>query len=96
MAKVNPPPILRRPPSLARDGESDAYLRQLEWIVFQLWSRTGGAEDAIETNEEPAIATAFAQLKDLADRVGSGELLTSDTDSFTVDSTLFYCDETEA
>jgi hypothetical protein len=37
-----------------------------------------------------------AQFNDLINRIGSGELLTSDTASFTVDSNRFTVDMTEA
>jgi hypothetical protein len=96
MAKVNPPPQIRRPPKISQDRELRPYFERLEWLLFQLWTRTGGSSDSIEDNAEPVVATAFAQLKDLAERVGSGEALTVDTTSWTVDTTRFYADETEA
>lgn len=93
---VNPPPQLRIPDSLTRDRETFGYFRQLNQISFQLWNRTGGSTDAIADAQEPVIATAFAQLKVLNERLGSDELLTADTTGWTVDSTRFWADETEA
>jgi hypothetical protein len=93
---VNPPPQLRIPDALAKDREVFGFFRQINQILFQLWNRTGGEDDAIADAQEPVIATAFAQLKVLNERVGSGELLTADTTSWTVDSTRFWADETEA
>lgn len=70
MARVNPPPTLRRPPSLAKDQAADAYLRQLEWILFQLWERTGGGDDIIDDSANQNVDTdalygLFAQLDEL-------------------------------
>lgn len=62
---VNPPPQLRIPDSLAGDRETFGYFRQLNQILFQLWVRTGGSDDAITSieNEEifdPGIQTSNA------------------------------------
>ncbi len=93
---VNPPPQLRIPDSLATDRETFAYFRQVQQILFQLWNRSGGEDDSIADAQEPVIATAFAKLKELNERLGSGELLTVDTTSWTADQTIFFADETEA
>lgn len=93
---VNPPPQLRIPESLAQDRETFAYFRQVQQILFQLWNRSGGEEDGIADAQEPVIATAISQLKELEERIGSGELLTVDTTAWTADQTIFFADETEA
>lgn len=95
MAKVDPfvAPIPRK---FLNDPELRPFFEYLNRFLHDLFIRTGGGEDVIEENEEPVIATAFAQLKDLSERVGSGELLTVDTTSWTADQTIFFADETEA
>ena len=55
-----------------------------------------------ESNETTtAIDASIVQILDasifvLQARLGSGDFLTSDTDSFTVDSTVLFADMTEA
>ena len=58
MAKVNPPPIAKRPPEFVNDrGGKDAYFRQLEWIVYQLWVRTGAGDDTVNSTANQQIDT---------------------------------------
>lgn len=45
--KVNPPPQLRIPEKLFNDPVSRAFFEQMRIILFQLWQRTGGANDAV-------------------------------------------------
>lgn len=49
MARVNPPPI-KVPQSIATDlsPEGFRYLNDLTFVVFQLWERTGGGNDAVD------------------------------------------------
>ncbi len=49
--QVNPPPQVRIPDSLARDPEAFGYFRQINQILFQLWTRTGGETDAVSATE---------------------------------------------
>lgn len=62
MTQVNPPPRLRIPQSLARDPQSREFLEQVNIILFQLWTRTGGSEDTVEIDRE--------RIKELEDQVG--------------------------
>jgi len=55
---VNPPPQLRIPDALAVDRETFAYFRQVQQILFQLWTRTGGSDDIISDLEESGEAEA--------------------------------------
>lgn len=48
MTQVNPPPNLRLPKKLAQDRDSREYFEKLQFILFQLWTRTGGGTDLIE------------------------------------------------
>lgn len=52
MAVVNPPPQLRIPAALLVDREVENFFRQQQQILFQLWNRTGGPQDAIENGEQ--------------------------------------------
>lgn len=58
---VNPPLNLRAPRRLSGDPESDAFFRQLITILFQLWERTGGGDDAVSSleAEQPDTDTLF-------------------------------------
>lgn len=47
MSKVNPPPALRLPLSLAQNQEARVYFEQINKILFQLWTRTGGGNDDV-------------------------------------------------
>lgn len=53
--KVNPPPSLRIPPTLAVNQDTRVYLEQVNRILFQLWQRTGGGTDAIADVEDSAL-----------------------------------------
>jgi len=47
MSLVNPPPALRLPESLRQNNEVRIYFEQINRILFQLWTRTGGGNDNI-------------------------------------------------
>lgn len=47
MSRVNPPPALRLPLSLAQNQEARVYFEQINKILFQLWTRTGGGNDDV-------------------------------------------------
>lgn len=93
---VNPPPQLRIPEAFQKDRETFGYIRQLNQILFQLWTKTGGTEDEVSNALNQFTPTSTARLNALALQLGSGDALTSDTDSFTVDSTILFVDQTEA
>lgn len=94
--RVNPPTQLELPQKIAQDPELKKAFDDRDFILFQLWKRVGGGEDLVDDSLEQVITALGAQLKELQDQVGSGELLTVDNTSWTVDSTNFYADETEA
>ena len=52
MARVNPPPNLRTPKRFMAENDSRSYFEQLEFILFQLWGRTGGQNDDINDGGE--------------------------------------------
>ena len=95
MSKVNPPPHLRIPDRFFQDKELRPYFEQVEFILFQLWKRTGGSTDAVESASQYSPSMQ-AFINDINDRLGSGDALTSDETGFTVDSTLLTVDMVEA
>ncbi len=55
MSKVNPPPSLRIPPTLAQLQDTRVYFEQINRILFQLWTRTGGGNDTVSDLEDSAL-----------------------------------------
>ena len=94
--RVNPPKQLVLPPKIAQDPELKKAFDDRDFILFQLWKRTGAGEDLVDDSLEQVITALGAQLKELQDQVGSGEPLTVDSTSWSVDTTIFWADETEA
>ena len=95
MANVNPPPHLKLPKQFFDDKGAREYFQSLEFIVFQLWKRSGGGTDAIETANQ-FVTSNQAAVNAINQRLGSGDALTSDETGFTVDSTLLSADMDEA
>ena len=65
MVDVRPPPQLRIPDTLRQDRETFGYFEQLNRLLFAMWQRTGGSNDAISILEngelyEPGIETSDA------------------------------------
>ena len=54
---ANPPPQIRRPNKLSADKELDSYFRQIEWLLFQLWNRTGGGDDVVDSTINSQVDT---------------------------------------
>ena len=94
--RVNPPKQLVLPQKIAQDPELKKAFDDRDFILFQLWKRTGAGDDIVDGSQEQVITALGAQLNKLQNQVGSGEALTADTTSWTVDSTNFWTDETEA
>lgn len=67
-------------------------LRMHEWMenITQESNETSSAVDAT------TVQILAASIFELQARLGSGDFLTSDTTSFTVDSTVLFADMTEA
>lgn len=95
MSKVNPPPHLRTPEKIFDDPELREYFKELEFIIFQLWKRTGGQGGLPDYIELSAVAS-YADTIVINQRIGSGNALTSDETGFTVDLTTLSVDMTEA
>jgi hypothetical protein len=67
---ANPPPQIRRPKKVSQDRELDAYFRQIEWTLFQLWNRTGGGDDTVDDTVNSQVDTdglfgLFSRINDL-------------------------------
>ena len=85
MSRVNPPPNLRIPKRFLANKEDRDYFQQLEFILFQLWKRSGGGENLIQVALNPKSITS-ARLDALEIAAAGGDALTSDETGFTVDS----------
>jgi len=95
----SPPLSSKVPQSLAKTNDERVYWKNLNDFLFRLWRRTGGGEDIISDVAETAIRTPVevqAAIEDIRQRLGSGQFLTSDCDTFTVDSETLYTEMTEA
>ncbi len=49
---VNPPPQLRIPDKFFEDPDIRAYFEQQSTILFQLWNRTGGSDDDVDSSQQ--------------------------------------------
>ena len=72
--------------------------RQFQQFLDELETSTTTIQETIteKVNDNSVTNTLLALTKKIQDQVGSGEFLTSDTDSLTVDSDVLYVDMTEA
>ena len=80
----------RRGQQFSKDGVPN--LRMTEWME-QITSESNETTAAVSAQTVQILA---ASIFDLQARLGSGDFLTSDTTSFTVDSTVLFADMTEA
>lgn len=65
------------------------FMEYLERTASQVNDTTSAVDASIIQNLSAAVFALQVQI-------GSGEFLTSDTDSFTVDSDILFADQTEA
>jgi hypothetical protein len=87
---VNPPPFLRLPPEFLKDRQTRAFIEQQNTVIFQLWNRMGGNNDAIsDINIFSTSVTSQWIQKQIA---GLPEF-TVDTTGFTIDTTLITTDK---
>jgi hypothetical protein len=64
--QVNPPPFLRIPRAFIADPEVNAFIKQQNIILFQLWNRSGGDEDATDGNKQGLTSTSSRVSKNAA------------------------------
>lgn len=78
MARVNPPPHIKIPKSLTTNKDLISVIDQLNFNLFQLWKRTGGADDYV--NEALTGLYEFDDLIKLnnLDSLKSDVVVTSD------------------
>lgn len=93
MIKVNPPPQLVLPESFKNDIGVVNYFAELDRVLLQLWTRTGGATDAIAELGGDSQTGFNAMTQELFKRIGSGLEFTIDTTGFTFDSTEITFDK---
>jgi hypothetical protein len=92
MAKVNPPPQIRRPQKITGDRELRPYFERLEWLLFQLWTRTGGGDDSVDDTVNNQVDTDG--LFGLFGRIAALELrnlITTAVDYTTIGSDIVIC-----
>jgi hypothetical protein len=78
------------------DDSIRPVITYLNRFLHDIWLRTGGGDDDVGSAITKSSRGVSPIILDLNRRVGSGDPLTCDTDSFTVDSTELYCDMDEA
>jgi len=94
MTNVSSPPQIRTPKEFQDNPDTRKFFENLSFWLFKLWKRTGGGTDLILESSDPVLTIAL--IAEINERLGSGQFLTSDTDSFSVDSTILFADQTEA
>lgn len=73
-------------------GNGIGTIRFMEYLE-RVADATNTTQSAVDAQ---IVQNLSAVVFDLQSKVGSGELLTSDCDSLTVDSTVLFVDQTEA
>ena len=94
--KINPPPHLKIPRKFLQDNEVFPYLKNMETILFQLWSRVGGDTDSITEIINEQAANNLTLISDLDRRLNDGPDFTIDTTGFTTDTTYITTDKVKA
>lgn len=84
--KVNPPPQLRIPAKFFDDPELRAFFERQQEIIWKLWLRTGGSDDAIASTEEEATSSSSRVARNSA-RINSLEKIGFDIEIITADFT---------
>ena len=93
--RVNPPEQAVLPD--VKEAGLFGFLKELRFIVFQLWKRTGAGDDLINSNiADLNFSANLSDINDLRLQVGSGKPVTVDTTGFTVDTTKQTTDKKEA
>ena len=96
MNKVNPPRQLRLPPSISSNPDLRRAFDDRDYILFQLWVRSGGGADFTSDLQSGAeFAHTLSKLFDIRQQIGSDKPVTIDTTGFTIDTTEQTTDKTE-
>ena len=95
MTNVIPPGYLKIPVELHSPDDVFQYFKAKDFLLLQLWQRTGGSQDLIAQASNPG-PLQVARLTAIEQRLGSGDALTSDETGFTVDTTALSVDMDES
>jgi hypothetical protein len=90
---VNPPPFLKLPPEFLKDRQTRAFIEQQNQIIFQLWNRLGGSNDAVSDLENFSSNGFSSQTQWIQRQIDGLPEFTMDTTGFTMDSTEFTMDK---
>ena len=94
--RVNPPKQLVLPPEVQSNVQLRKAFDDLNFIVFQLWKRTGSGSDFVDGNQsDSGFNYPLAKLFDIRQQIGSGKPVTIDTTGFTIDTDEQTIDMTE-
>jgi len=86
VVKVNPPPQLRIPKKFLSDPELRSFFEQQQEIIWKLWLRTGGGEDAVAATEDDVTSSSSRVARNSA-RINSLEKIGFDIEIITADFT---------
>jgi len=95
LASVDPF-VIQWPKKWTEDPEIGPVIHYLNKFLHDLWLRSGGSDDAIESGSDPDIINNLANLNAIQQQIGSGDFLTVDTTGFTVDTSIIFSDQVEA
>ena len=70
---VNPPPQLKLPQTFLKDREVRSFIEQQNIILFQIYRRIGGANDAIEDSQQD-ISSSSSRVSRNSAKINSLEL----------------------
>ena len=86
VVQVNPPPQVKMPDEFFSDPEKRYYFEQIRTILFQLWNRTGGGEDAVDESEQALTSTGSRVARNAA-KINALEKAGFDVEIITADFT---------
>lgn len=97
---VNPPPGLRIPKAFLNDPETKEYISQLNTIIFQLYNRTGGVSDTVESSQQNITSSSSRTSRNSA-KINSLELkefeiITTTTDVVVKEFQVLICKNTSS
>lgn len=90
---VNPPPQLSIPKQFRNDREAVAFFDQQRTILFQLWQRTGGVNDAVSDMDSSGTGVLNAYIQQTQRQLSGLPEFTCDTTGFTCDTTKITSDK---
>jgi hypothetical protein len=90
---VNPPPQLKIPKAFLEDREVRAFIQQQNTILFQLYNRSGGNNDAVSNLENFSTSGFSSEVQFLQQQLDGLPEFTMDTEGFTMDSTEWTMDK---